>query len=128
MEHSFFLEVGPDTYATAQRVSHPQHVGKWRGVLDRVEDIAATGATTVVLPCAMLRSEGLGVQVRAGQPSACRQGPAFGVLVGSSLGAQCDACMRNAAYLRGARGQQRKTRLLDIATLLYPLRKQGCWT
>lgn len=63
MESSFLLELDPATFAGLEHVSDPRLAGKWLGVLERVDDIVATGATTVVLPCAMLRGDGLGVQV-----------------------------------------------------------------
>eukprot|EP00892_Ulva_mutabilis_P009107 jgi/Ulvmu1/6569/UM003_0206.1 len=65
LDRSFLLEVDPETYAVGSGVSRPAHVGKWLGVLDRAGAIVATGATAVVLPCPMLRGEGLGVQGRA---------------------------------------------------------------
>ena len=64
MDRSFLLEVDPESYATKAVVSDPRHVGKWLGVLDCAGALVATGATAVVLPCPMLRGEGLGVQVR----------------------------------------------------------------
>ena len=64
MESSFLIEIDPATFAPVNLVSDPRIAGKWLGVLERVDFIVATGATTVVLPCAMLRGEGLGVQVR----------------------------------------------------------------
>lgn len=63
MEESFLLEVDPVTFAGVDHVSDPRIAGTWLGVLEGVAEIGATGATTVVLPCAMLRGDGLGVQV-----------------------------------------------------------------
>ena len=64
MESSFLMEIDPATFAAVDQVSDPRIAGKWLGVLERVDYILATGATTVVLPCAMLQGYGLGVQVR----------------------------------------------------------------
>lgn len=57
------MEVDPETYAVGAAVSQREHAGTWLGVLECAGAIAATGATAVVLPCPMLRQEGLGVQV-----------------------------------------------------------------
>jgi hypothetical protein len=62
LEEMVMLEIDPFTFALAGRVV-PGHEGKWLGVLDRLEDIQALGANTVLLPCPMFREEGLGVQV-----------------------------------------------------------------
>jgi hypothetical protein len=65
MDASYILEIDIATFASSGRVQDERHVGKWLGVLDRIESIVATGATTVVLPCPMLQDQGLGVQVYA---------------------------------------------------------------